>query len=41
MADIRKLAPLILKWEGKFVDDPADAGGPTHMGVTLKRLIEA
>lgn len=41
MADIRKLAPLILKWEGLFVHDPADAGGPTHMGVTLKRLIES
>ena len=31
MADIRKLAPLILKWEGLFVHDPADAGGPTHI----------
>lgn len=41
MADIRKLAPLILKWEGKFADDPADAGGPTHMGVTLQSLIGA
>jgi len=41
MADIRKLAPLILKWEGKFVDDPADAGGPTNMGITLKTLIRA
>lgn len=40
MADIRKLAPMILKWEGLFVNDPADAGGPTHMGVTLKSLIE-
>lgn len=41
MADIRKLAPLILKWEGKFADDPADAGGPTYMGITLKTLIRA
>ena len=41
MADIRKLAPLILKWEGLFVNDPADAGGPTHMGITLKSLIKA
>jgi hypothetical protein len=41
MADIRKLAPLILKWEGKFADDPADAGGPTHMGITLRTLIKA
>lgn len=27
MADINKLKPFILKWEGGFVDDPADLGG--------------
>ncbi len=35
MADINKLAPKILKWEGKFVDDPDDLGGATNMGVTI------
>ena len=24
MADVRKLAPFILKWEGGFVNDPDD-----------------
>lgn len=36
MAEIDRLLPFILKWEGKFVDDPDDAGGATNMGVTLK-----
>lgn len=36
MADINKLKPFILKWEGGFVDDPADLGGATNKGVTLK-----
>lgn len=36
MADVDKLLPFILKWEGRFVDDPADKGGATNMGVTLK-----
>jgi lysozyme family protein len=35
MADIKKLAPIILKWEGGFVNDPLDAGGATNMGVTI------
>ncbi|MBO4646292.1 MAG: peptidoglycan domain protein [Bacteroidales bacterium] len=35
MADILKLYPLIKKWEGGFVNDPADAGGATNRGVTL------
>ena len=35
MADINKLAPFILKCEGKFVDDPKDRGGATNMGVTI------
>ena len=33
MADVRKLAPFILKWEGGFVNDPDDLGGATNMGV--------
>ena len=36
MADINKFIPVLLKWEGGYVNDPADAGGPTKMGVTLK-----
>lgn len=35
MADIRKLAPYTLKWEGGFVDDPKDHGGATNMGITI------
>ena len=35
MANISKLAPFILKWEGGFVDDPYDQGGATNMGVTI------
>lgn len=35
MADVNKLAPLIFKWEGGFVNDPDDLGGATNMGVTI------
>lgn len=35
MANLQLLIPLILKWEGGFVNDPADLGGPTNKGVTL------
>ena len=35
MADVKKLAPFILKWEGGFVNDPDDLGGATNMGVTM------
>lgn len=35
MADVRKLVPFILKWEGGFIDDPDDLGGATNMGVTI------
>lgn len=35
MANIDKLAPFILKWEGGFVNDPVDKGGATNMGVTI------
>lgn len=36
MANVSKLVPHILKWEGGFVDDPDDLGGATNKGVTLK-----
>lgn len=36
MADVAKLVPHILKFEGGFVNDPDDLGGATNMGVTLK-----
>jgi lysozyme family protein len=35
MADIKLYLPKLLKLEGGFVDDPADPGGATNMGVTL------
>lgn len=35
MADVNVLLPFILKREGGFVNDPADAGGATNKGVTI------
>ena len=35
IVNVYKLAPWILKWEGGFVNDPADLGGATNMGVTI------
>jgi len=35
MADLKIFLPKILKWEGGFVNDPADPGGATNMGVTI------
>lgn len=49
MADVNKLKPFILKWEGGFVNDPDDLGGATNKGITFatycqyrkkKRLLE-
>ena len=40
MADVRQLAPFILKWEGGFVNDPDDLGGATNMGVTIGTYTE-
>lgn len=36
MADVNKLIPFILRWEGGWVDDPDDLGQETNKGVTLK-----
>ncbi|OJV38374.1 MAG: hypothetical protein BGO29_15535 [Bacteroidales bacterium 36-12] len=36
MAKIKSLVSFITDWEGGFVDDPDDSGGPTNRGVTLK-----
>jgi len=36
MADYRKLIDFLLKWEGGFVNDPADSGGATNRGVTYQ-----
>lgn len=35
MADVKKLAPIISKWEGGYVNDKLDKGGATNMGITL------
>ena len=36
MANINKFIPFLLKWEGGYVNDPDDSGGPTNKGVSLK-----
>jgi len=36
MANLKKFIPFLLKWEGGFVEDADDLGGPTNKGVTLK-----
>ena len=35
MAEVMKLAPYILSFEGGFVNDPDDRGGATNKGVTI------
>lgn len=35
MANCKLLIPFILTWEGGYVNNPADKGGPTNKGVTL------
>lgn len=35
MADVKKLVPFILKWEGGYVNDPDDLGGATNKGITI------
>lgn len=36
MADVNKLAPHILRFEGGYVNDPNDLGGETCKGVTMR-----
>lgn len=36
MADVKKLVPFVLKWEGGWVNDPDDLGEATNKGVTFK-----
>lgn len=36
MAKIELLIPKIVKWEGGYVNNPADRGGCTNMGVTIE-----
>jgi lysozyme family protein len=36
MANFEVFLPLILKFEGGFVDDPSDPGGATNKGITFK-----
>lgn len=35
MADVKKLSPIIAKWEGGYVNDKTDRGGATNMGITI------
>jgi len=35
MANVNKLAPIVAKWEGRFVNNPNDKGGATNMGITI------
>ena len=40
MADIGKLIPFILKWEGGYVHNKYDNGGATNKGVTYKTWVD-
>jgi len=35
MADFEKAIPNVLKWEGGYVNNPADPGGATNRGIIL------
>lgn len=35
MADVKKLQPFFLQWEGGYVNHPNDKGGETNMGITI------
>jgi len=36
MALFTEFLPIVLKWEGGYVENPADPGGATNKGVTLQ-----
>ena len=36
MASFDQFLPMLLKFEGGFVNDPADPGGETNKGITMK-----
>src|SRR2546422_11050969 len=36
MADFNSFLPMLLKFEGGYVNDPADPGGETNKGVNMK-----
>jgi len=38
MADFNSFLPILLKFEGGYVNDPADPGGETNKGVTMENL---
>jgi len=35
MADVKKYAKWVLKWESGYVNDPLDKGGETNKGITI------
>lgn len=35
MAKVEFLVPIILRWEGGYVNHPNDKGGPTNKGITI------
>lgn len=39
MADFKKFIPVLLKFEGGFVDDPDDPGGATNRGITMGTFV--
>lgn len=41
MADFNLYLPLLLSFEGGYVNDPADPGGPTNKGITLETFRNA
>jgi lysozyme family protein len=41
MANFNQFLPLLLRFEGGFVDNPADPGGATNKGITLRTFSEA
>jgi lysozyme family protein len=38
MSDFHRAMKFVARWEGGFVDDPADPGGRTNLGITQRTL---